>query len=442
MEPRPVDIPLARALTHLAAGRLPQAIGAFRAAIGVDPSALDARIGLADAIYGAGRRGEAVDGLVEVAESLAEQELHDDAMCLYSKALLIDPSRVDLHLDVAFVEEAMGRHEEAVVRVEGLAEHYMDDGRTDEAAELLRFLATWGEDEDEAAPVRDLGLGAAPVNTVLISGATVIARNPLLDELLASPAPVVAMTPAEASAVIPSEPEPELIEEPESIEDPVELHEAAVPVPVLDEIELAQREAESEVTVARPPSAPIVVTQEVADDMVTRIARAPQRRLEPSGWVCEASITLIPTSAPKAEEEEPEAELETVARAVVDLRPMDPPSPPAYRAAPQVPVAPREGRLRVARAPRPGAPNPARPAPSAARRPMRPAQSGRSALRDVSNPLVERLRARAGLGQAAGRPRASRIRATEPISVRQPIRIREEDVTVRVRRPRGLEAAV
>ncbi|MCA9710268.1 MAG: hypothetical protein KDK70_30795, partial [Myxococcales bacterium] len=73
-----------------------------------------------------------------------------------------------------------------------------------------------------------------------------------------------------------------------------------------------------------------------------------------------------------------------------------------------------------------------RPTPSRSSRP----------LAHVPNPVVERLRARAGLGDAAGRPRSTRIRATEPIMMRPPLRTRpEEEVTMRFRRPRGADAA-
>ncbi|MCA9712443.1 MAG: tetratricopeptide repeat protein, partial [Myxococcales bacterium] len=46
---------MARASAHLAAGRFSQAIGAYRAALGIDPRALHAHLGLADAMTARGR---------------------------------------------------------------------------------------------------------------------------------------------------------------------------------------------------------------------------------------------------------------------------------------------------------------------------------------------------------------------------------------------------
>lgn len=282
MQPHPVEIPMARAHLHFAHARFPQAVGAFRAAVGVDPTAVRAHLGLADALAALGRRGEAVDQLVEAAETFGARDEHEHAISLLGRALAIDPSRMELDVDLAMVEEAMGRHDAAVTRVEGLADRYMDVGRTEEAAELLRFLMSWGDDVEEPEAVEELladVVHAEPVNTALITGDTVIARNPLLHTLEMMP---VATVP-EPEVVVAAEPEPEL-------------------------------------------------------DMVTRVAR----------------------------------------------------------------VQPH-------------------------------------------NPMVDRLRARAGLGHAAGRPRRAASRPTEPIAIRRGLTMRpaqEEDVTMRFRRPRQLDVAI
>lgn len=202
--PRPVDLPLARAQAHLMAARHSQAVGAFRAAVSVDPKVVQAHLGLADALFALMRRHEATEGLVTAAEAFSARHEHADAGALLGKALALDPSRLELHLDLAMVEEAMGRHDVAVTRIEGLADLYMDGGRFEDAAELLRLLASW---DDAAEDDRSAAAAAAPEvsmpdlsprHTVLITGETVIALNPLL--LVRAP-----MQPAAAS-----EPELEL----------------------------------------------------------------------------------------------------------------------------------------------------------------------------------------------------------------------------------------
>ena len=89
------------------------------------------------------------------AESCTAREDHGAALMLYGKALAVDPMRLELHLDVAMAEAALGRTEAAQSRLEHLAEVYMQAGRTDEAAEVYRCIAGWEGDgeEVEAAPV-------------------------------------------------------------------------------------------------------------------------------------------------------------------------------------------------------------------------------------------------------------------------------------------------
>ncbi len=50
-------------------------------------------------------------------------------------------------------ELALGRMEAAQSRLEHLAEVYMQAGRTDEAAEVFRFIASWEGDGEEVEEV-------------------------------------------------------------------------------------------------------------------------------------------------------------------------------------------------------------------------------------------------------------------------------------------------
>lgn len=188
--------PMARANEHLASARYAEAAGAFRAVLRIDPNEFQAHFGLADALVARGERAEAVNGLVAAAESCTAREDNGAALTLYGKALSVDPMRLELHLDVAMAEAALGRMEAAQTRLEHLAEVYMQAGRTDEAAEVYRCLAGWegdgeaGEEEEveaepvapsrttlvpSAAPARAIPAGAVPMMMMPSSETVVIA---------------------------------------------------------------------------------------------------------------------------------------------------------------------------------------------------------------------------------------------------------------------------
>lgn len=222
---------------------------------------------------------------------------------------------------------------------------------------------------------------------------------------------------------------------------------------------LSQLQADLEPTVARTLLDAVGEETEPDLDMVTQVARLPlppqpaavepaPEPVAPEGWteLSEWRSTMVPTQ-PAAAAPTPACDQDaTVARAVVSLDSESTVArePAANEPAPTVaqPSAPaqvasrnRDGKLRLARAPRPGASTPAKRPSAASRRPS-------PIRREAPNPVVERLRARAGFGDAAATPRGSRIRPTEPISMRPPLRTRpEEEVTMRFRRPRGLGAA-
>jgi hypothetical protein len=351
MTARFAEIPLARAHAHLTGNRFPEAIGAYRAALGVDPTVAAAHFGLADARSALGRHGEAVEGLVGAAEAFSTRSEHEDAIRLLLKAMAIDPSRMELHLDVAMVEEAMGNHDAAVARIEGLADRYMDDGRFEEAAELLRLLASWDEEtQGERAQ-------------------------------LVTPVPEVALPSLAPLAVVPAV-QPQIVARP-----------AAIAAPVQD--------------VALPRPAAVVVEQDTGPRNTVLITGETVIAFNP---------LLLAKLAFVAPARAPEVDMESRVTLVHGGSPRSEPVPAATSvSAPTAIATPRP-------APRP---TPARLPPQA-----RPE-------------VVERLRARAGLGQAKGSPRRASVRVTEPITVRTAAERlpQDEDVTRYFRRPQGLDVA-
>ena len=133
----PIDKPLARAASHLAAARYAEAAGAFRAVLCIDPHAHEAYLGLADCAVGRGQIDEAIDDLVGAAKDFAERDALPAAFALMTKALAIDPRRLELHIDVAELEAAAGRADLAALRLENLSRTYEAAGRYDEATAVL-----------------------------------------------------------------------------------------------------------------------------------------------------------------------------------------------------------------------------------------------------------------------------------------------------------------
>lgn len=150
----PIERPLARAASHLAAARYAEAAGAFRAVLCIDPHAPEAYLGLADCAVGRGQIDEAIEDLVGAAKDFAERESLPAAFALMTKALAIDPRRLELHIDVAELEAAAGRVDMAALRLENLSRTYEAAGRYDEATAVLEaaeaFAAMDGAPEEPA----------------------------------------------------------------------------------------------------------------------------------------------------------------------------------------------------------------------------------------------------------------------------------------------------
>lgn len=373
---------MARAAAHLAAGRYAEAAGAFRAVLGIDGSAIPARLGLAEALVARGQRAAAVTGLVEAAEACSERDQHAHAIILYAKALALDPSREELHLDVAMVEHAMGRRDAATARVEGLAERYMATGRTEQAAEILRFLASWGDDADE---VDDALLEEVePEESV----STVIARNPLPHAR-----PSKAAAPASTETVV-----------------------------------CATVLVRPDGSLWLGPSAGAPAIDEADPDMVTRVAGPPKRSaqdtlptrprtLEPTARAASSRRPPLPPGPARVPPARPPIQPANVRPAATAARrPATPPPAPA-KASASVP-APAKASASV-------------PAPAEA-------SASVPATAPSSSVLVERLRRRAGLGpEVVAVPQGNKP-GTEPIVIRRPNlgrSERDDEVTNRFRAP-------
>ncbi len=512
------DKPMARANAHLASARYAEAAGAFRAVLHIDPQAFQAHFGLADALVGRGQPVEAVAGLITAAESCNANDDHAAALTLYGKALAIDPSRLELHLDVAMAEAALGREDSAQARLENLAEIYMQAGRTDEAAEMYRFLASWDEADEQDDDDDDAGEETAysvepgpqpepepePRPAPEPQPAPTAAADPTPQHFPPSPPPMGAGVPHQVvsteTVMVPTiliTPDGQLLD----LSDPsrtvassvapadVTLSPALIevaqskPIDLVDEASMAAVEG---TVVAFPPPPPelppgtentgshnredleaavaaamdnLSQIEEIQEEDKTLMMQrpilprrktvttpaAPKRpatppapaaatppapaATPPAARTSDGKLRLRPAPRPRAAEApKPPSEQPTLIAKRMKPRPAPPQGARPVATPRREPVAPAKAPARKAARPVPSQnrkPLRPRPRPSAAKpRPAPPTGAATPAAKPVRphNPLVDRLRRRAGLGKEgrpAAQPRTTRSRPTEPISVRK-----------------------
>lgn len=174
-----------RARIHRAAGHLPAAITCWRAILTHDPSRLDAHLELAEALASGGWRDEAIDSLIDAGHTMALDARFEAAVKLYSKAFVLDPDRAEPYFGIACIERWTGRPDAARTRMERLATTYMEQGRVDEAAQIVRLTTSW--DEDDAGVPAATPANPRPERTV--TEHTVVVSNPLLPGPVPPPSP-------------------------------------------------------------------------------------------------------------------------------------------------------------------------------------------------------------------------------------------------------------
>lgn len=145
----PTSRPLARASEHLASGRVAEAAGAYRAVLQIDATEPQAHAGLGHCAFMRGQYREAYGHFVKAASLWREREEPLAALGCYTHAVASDPSELDVHIEIAELEAELGHADAARMRLEGLAENYLAQGRADDAVAILEFVNSW---EDLPAP--------------------------------------------------------------------------------------------------------------------------------------------------------------------------------------------------------------------------------------------------------------------------------------------------
>jgi tetratricopeptide (TPR) repeat protein len=103
-----------------------------------------------------------VSAYVEIARRRMAEGNVDQAIEFFSRALSLDPERLEVHVDLAELEIARGKTDAAIARLEAVAEAYVDAGNTEAATDVLAFAAALangtGLPEDGAVEGRQTGM--------------------------------------------------------------------------------------------------------------------------------------------------------------------------------------------------------------------------------------------------------------------------------------------
>jgi hypothetical protein len=132
---------LARAQVALDTGRTAEAAAGFRGVIACDKTDPRGHVGLARCLVMVGQSVAGIDRLVSTGRALAAAEHTDAAYVVLSEALHLDPSRLDLHVDVAELEIGRGEVQAGVARLQELASAYSAFGHVEEARCIAESIA-------------------------------------------------------------------------------------------------------------------------------------------------------------------------------------------------------------------------------------------------------------------------------------------------------------
>lgn len=142
---------LVRAQAALDSGRTAEAAAAFRGAIACDKDDPRGHIGLARCLVMVGQSVAAIERLVSTGRALAAAEQPDAAYAVLSEALHLDPSQLDLHVDVAELEIGRGDVESGIARLQELATAYAAFGHEEKARAIAESIAAVAEEPGAVA---------------------------------------------------------------------------------------------------------------------------------------------------------------------------------------------------------------------------------------------------------------------------------------------------
>ncbi len=142
---------LETAQKHLAKGNYDKAIGEFRKLVETDPSDVRTWLKIGDLYTRKGARREAIDTYSKVASQYGDQGFFLKAVAVYKQILKLDPSRLDVQVNLGEMYEMLQLTSDALSTYEHVAAGFARGGDIDRA---LSTLAKMADIDPENIPVR------------------------------------------------------------------------------------------------------------------------------------------------------------------------------------------------------------------------------------------------------------------------------------------------
>ena len=142
---------LEKAERFAAKGQHDRAAREYRAIAENEPSDIRAWLILADCLVRCEDKAQAIETYLRVAATYTEQREAQKAVAVYRQILNIDPSRLDVHFQVAMLNRSIGRNAEAVQGFEYVGQVQLQAGQIDDALDCYRLAA---ESDPESVPKR------------------------------------------------------------------------------------------------------------------------------------------------------------------------------------------------------------------------------------------------------------------------------------------------
>ncbi|MEM7828425.1 MAG: tetratricopeptide repeat protein [Candidatus Aenigmatarchaeota archaeon] len=132
---------LEQAQKYLLKGNVEKAISEYQRAVELDPNDNTTRLRLAELLGKAGRKNEAIEEFLKVADVYSKRGFYMQAIAAYKHILRIDPLRVDINEKIGDLYRKQGLIGEAVAQYLGVLRHLEKEKRVSDAVELIKKIS-------------------------------------------------------------------------------------------------------------------------------------------------------------------------------------------------------------------------------------------------------------------------------------------------------------
>ncbi len=131
---------LEQAQRYLLKGNVERAILEYRKAVELDPNDNITRLRLGELLGKAGRKNEAAEEFIKVADAYSRRGFYMQAIAAYKHVLKVDPMRIDINEKIGDLYRKQGLVGEAVAQYLGVLRHLEKEKRISEALELIKKI--------------------------------------------------------------------------------------------------------------------------------------------------------------------------------------------------------------------------------------------------------------------------------------------------------------